>query len=445
MRAAELRDKKVAIWGIGREGKAAAKFIHKMLPHQALLFVDEAPGPDKVDGLPDGSIIVRGGDLIGSALDGIDVVIKSPGVSLYNPIIQRARKNGAKITSLLNLWIAEPHGAKIICVTGTKGKSTASNLLAHTLRGLGRTAGLGGNIGVPIAEIDGNIVDYVVIEVSSYQAADFDGLCDIAVLTSLHPEHLDWHGSAETYFGDKLHLLERAKTSVVAFDTLETVVAHKKLTPSKLHVFNRPDGMHTKDGVIFDKDHRIGAPENAHLARPHNLSNVCAVLSVIKLLSIDVPAALEAMKNYQPLPHRQQELGEKDGLLFVNDSIATAPHAAIAALEFYHNRPVTIIAGGYDRGIDYAPLVDYILAHDINAVICMGPSGKRIHEGLRKHRELRISLAATMTEAVERAKKETPAGGVVLLSPAAPSYGLFKDFTERGRAFAAKAGFEIKA
>ena len=444
MRAADLKDKKIAIWGLGHEGKAAAKFIHKALPGHTLLFVDEAAGPEKIDGLPDGSLIMRGAELIAEALKDIDVVVKSPGVSLYNPTIQRLRDKGVTITSLLNLWIAEPHRAKTICVTGTKGKSTTSNLLFHTLKALGEKTGLGGNIGVPVAEIDGNKVDFAVIEVSSYQAADFEENCDVAILTSLHPEHLDWHGSPEKYFTDKLNLLKRAKTRIVNFETLESVIRYG-IAPEKLLIFNRAEGLHAKQGRIYDGEQLIGSPDNAHLARAHNLSNVCAVLTAIKFLGLDLPAALQSMKNYLPLPHRQQELGEKDGILYVNDSIATAPHAAVAALEFYHTRPLTLIAGGFDRGIDYDPLIDYILAHNIHAVIALGPSGKRIHDGLKKHREERIGMAATMADAVSQAKTVTPKGGVILLSPAAPSYGLFKDFIERGKCFAAECGFKIEA
>jgi len=441
MRAADLKDKRVVIWGLGHEGKAVAAFIRKKLPAQPLTFVDEAEGPDKIDGMAGDYLIVRGAELIEAALDEAEIIIKSPGVSLYHSLIQSAKKKGAIVTSLLNLWFAEPHKAKTICITGTKGKSTTSALLAHTLKGLGKKAALGGNIGVPVAEIAGS-EEYNVIEVSSYQAADFDGACDIAILTSLHPEHLDWHGGKEKYFADKFNLLKRANTKIINQEALDTVCQFK-IPAAELFAFNQPDGFHVKNGKIFDGDKMVGAPKNAHLARAHNLSNVCAVLTAIKFLGLDTAAALATMENYRGLPHRQQELGEKNGILYVNDSIATAPHAALAALEVYGARPVTLIAGGFDRGVDYNPLINYILKHKTHAVICLGPSGQRIHDGIKKSRDERIFMATKMPEAVAIAKAETPKGGVILLSPAAPSFGLFHDFTERGKSFAAECGFDI--
>lgn len=440
MRAADLKNMKIVIWGLGNEGKAVAGFIRKALPAQPLVFVDEAEG-NGTDGLPEGSRVVRGSANIDSTLDDADIVIKSPGVSLYHPLIKRLAKKGVPVTSLLNLWLAEPRAAKIIGVTGTKGKSTTSSLLAHTLKGLGKTAAIGGNIGVPVTEIAGD-AGYAVIEVSSFQAANLEGACDIAILTSLFPEHLDWHGSAETYITDKLRLLTHAKTKIVNQSTAHAVRSHG-ITEENLLVFNQPDGLHIKDGKIYDGEQLIGGLANAHLARAHNLSNVCAVLTVIKFLGLDLPAALAAMESYQGLPHRQQELGEKNGVLYVNDSIATTPHAAIAALEVYHSRPITLIAGGYDRGVDYTPLIERILADKVQTVICLGASGKRIHDALAERGMQHLFTAASMKEVIKIAKKETPKGGVILLSPGAPSFGLFRDYADRGKTFAAEAGFKM--
>ncbi len=150
--------------------------------------------------------------------------MKSPGVSLYRDELRAARDKGTTITSLLNLWFTEQYALTTICVTGTKGKSTTASLIAHMLRQLGRRVALAGNIGVPITEIDADAVDYAVIELSSYQAADFTGICDIAVLTSLFPEHLDWHRSVENYYRDKVNLLAHARCAVVAreAETLDT-------------------------------------------------------------------------------------------------------------------------------------------------------------------------------------------------------------------------------
>ena len=429
MRAAELQGKKVVIWGMGREGRAAADFIHTIQSDAKISFVDENANAEIVDGYP----ATRG--KIEAALDSADTIIKSPGVSLYHPLIAKLKSKGTPITSLLNLWFTQPRKAKTIGITGTKGKSTTTALLAHVLKALGKKATAVGNIGVPVIEADGNALDYVAIEVSSYQAADFSGACDIGILTSLYPEHLDWHKSADAYFRDKLNLLVHSKIKIINAEATHT--AQENIPGADLILFNDPEYFYERNGIIYERDHPIGEIKNRHLARHHNLVNICAVLTAIRQLGLDPVAALRAMENFEGLPHRQQELGEKNGVLFVDDSISTTPYSAIAAMEAYADRPITLIAGGYDRGVDYAPLTDYILGKKIHAVVCIGAVGKRIFEALQKGRAANIQSAATFKEAVEWAKIHTPREGVVLLSPAAPSYDMFRDFIERGMKFAA--------
>jgi UDP-N-acetylmuramoylalanine--D-glutamate ligase len=445
MRAAELGGAGVAIWGGGREGRAAIRFLRERHPKLPLLLLDDAAdaeAPREFDGVD----CAFGAERIARVLDNVDVIVKSPGVSLYRPEIETARHNGAQITSLLNLWFAERIDVTTICVTGTKGKSTTASLIAHILGRLGRRAALVGNIGVPITEIDPATADYAVVEVSSYQAADFDGVCDLAVLTSLFPEHIDWHGTLDAYYRDKLNLLRHGQQAVVNLEAASTIVELAQTSLRGASYFNDERGVRFRGSDIFDCRERIGEVCNRYLARPHNASNVCAALTVAKLLDIDLAAALDATGDFAALPHRQQELGEIDGVLFVDDSISTAPESAIAALSVYAGRNITVIVGGHDRGIDYGKLVATLAQGAARAVICLGASGERIHAGLRAATEKRPEAffttyrAQSMGEAVAYAKQVTPAGGVVLLSPAAPSYGYYRDFAERGRDFAAKIG-----
>ena len=436
MRAADLGDARVAIWGLGREGRAAIGFLRARHPRLSLIVLDDAEGAAQ-SGDFDNLEYAFGPRAIAQALGRADVLVKSPGVSLYRPEIAQARERGIVITSLLNLWFAEGPTLETICVTGTKGKSTTASLLAHILARLGRRTALAGNIGVPVAAIDQTAADIAVIEVSSYQAADFDGLCDIAVLTSLFPEHLDWHGSLDAYYRDKLNLLRHSRYAI----------ANRAATPAHglaQAFFGDVAGLHWCGNAIFDGAARIGAVGNRYLARPHNLSNLSAALAVVKRLGLDIDlaAALAAAEDFRALPHRQQEIGEIDGVLYVDDSISTAPQSTLAALDVYAGREVTLIVGGYDRGIDYRPLVERLAGGAAHAIICLGDSGRRIHDQLRARNPELAGLAASlsMTEAVAAAKRMTASGGVVLLSPAAPSYGQYRDFAERGRDFVAKAG-----
>ena len=218
MRVDELRGRRIAIWGFAREGRAALRFLRERDPGMAITVLDDADGARDVD-----APLISGRAAIAAAIGGFDVVVKSPGISLYDPLVLQARANGVRFTSLLNLWFADAPTCRTICVTGTKGKSTTTALIAHILRGVGWNAVAAGNIGVPVTELPRDGLDAAVIEVSSYQAADFDGQCDIAVLTSLHQEHLDWHGSVAAYRRDKLNLLRHARHSLINRDAVAAV------------------------------------------------------------------------------------------------------------------------------------------------------------------------------------------------------------------------------
>ena len=441
MRAAELGAARVGIWGLGREGRAAIGFLRAHHPGLPLLLLDDAADAQPPDGCP-GLECAFGADAIAGALGRLEILVKSPGVSLYRPELATARAHGVAITSLLNLWFAEDPAITTIGVTGTKGKSTTASLIAHLLGRLGRRVALAGNIGVPVTEIDPVVADFAVIEMSSYQAADFRGCCDIAVLTSLYPEHIDWHRTLAAYYRDKLNLLRHSRVAIVNCQAAATIAEFGDVPLPRGELFNAAAGVHAEGREIFDGGWRIGEIGNRYLSRPHNLSNLCAALSVAKRLGLDLALALDAAADFRALPHRQQELGEIDGVLFVDDSISTAPESTLAALEVYAGRDIAVIVGGYDRGIDYGKLVTALAAGAARAVVCLGNSGERICSGLETAAAGCASHAVTacrarsMDEAVALARRLTAPGGVVLLSPAAPSYGYYRDFAERGRDFA---------
>ena len=440
MKIADLAHKNVVIWGTGREGQAAAALLRGQLPDLPLTFVDENDALDI--SLPFGTV-VTGADHIAATLAQADVVIKSPGVSLYHPLIVGLKEKGIHVTSLLNLWCAEPRQARLICVTGTKGKSTTSALIAHMLHALGHKALLLGNIGQAVGTQDDKDAEFIIIEMSSYQSADFTQSPDIAVLTSLYPEHLDWHRTLAQYYRDKVNMLRFAKARVINTSCMPLIKEYGLSTAPFLEA-NTQTGIHVRGHEIFNGQTALPPVQNAYVQRAHNLVNLCMALTVMDQLGFDVAAAITTLADFRALPHRQQELGVRDNILYVDDSISTTPQSAIAAMEAYRHAPLTLIAGGHDRGNDYAPLVDYIKVQGIHAVVCMGPSGARIHNALCAEQAANIFKAASMEEAVAWAQKNTPPQGTILLSPAAPSYGLFKDFTARGAAFARASGFAIE-
>ena len=438
MRIADLAGKHVAIWGFGREGRAAIAALRQRLPELPLtLFCSEA----EVAAAQafHAALDVRGREPDAIDLAPFDVVVKSPGVSAYKPALLAAKEAGLQVTSGTALWFGENPDAKVVAVTGTKGKSTTTALLAHLARSLGVRTALAGNIGMPLLELLGQSAELWAIELSSFQTGEA-GPLELGVVTSLYEEHLDWHGSRERYVADKLKLADASRRLLVNAlqpSLLEKTAAH----PARL-LFGTVDGWHVADGHI-----RRGARnvvEASRLSAPgaHNALNACAALAALEAMGHDAIAAAPALATFVPLPHRLQPLGGRDGVLWINDSISTTPQATLAALESLRAREVTVLAGGHDRGLDWSDFVAAAVAHPPHAIVCSGANGPRIATALREAKVGTMLVeAANLDAAVAEARKLTPPGGCILLSPGAPSFDQFHDYAERGRHFADLAGF----
>ena len=440
MRFDELRDRRVAIWGFGREGHAVIKALRARLPEQALTLFCSAAEVEAARAF-DAALDIVVGEPDAVALARFDVVVKSPGISAYKPALLAAQAQGTRFTSGTALWFGEHPDARVIAVTGTKGKSTTSALLAHLARALGVRTALAGNIGLPLPELLDQHADLWVIELSSFQTGEA-GPLELGVVTSLYEEHLDWHGSRERYVADKLKLADVSGQLLVNGlqpNLLQYTAAH----PHRL-VFGTPEGWHVRDGMICRGAQAVF--DSVALAAPglHNALNACAALTALETLGLDAIAAVPALATFRPLPHRLQPLGEHDGWHWVNDSISTTPLATLAALESLHGRAVTVLVGGHDRGLDWTPFVEAMRSAPAHAIVCMGANGARIEAALREA-EVRCPILPVddLAGAVAEAKTHTPRGGVILLSPGAPSFDQFKDYAERGRRFAALAGFDV--
>ncbi|MDD2326357.1 MAG: Mur ligase family protein, partial [Alphaproteobacteria bacterium] len=284
MRLTDLDGQNVTIWGLGREGQAAAQLVLETLPDLPLTFIDEnpaaiLPGPLK------GHRLATTAKQIEAALELTDILIKSPGVSLYHPLLEKLRERGGRVSSLFNLWCGQTPQLQKIAVTGTKGKSTTASLLTHVLTKMGRKAVTLGNIGTPVNECPADADTVCVIEVSSYQAADFESNCAMGLLVSLYPEHLNWHGTVERYYADKANLLAHCQTKIITAQA-QGVLADHDLSFSDTVCANDPAHFRFEgDTVWHDKSH-IGMLANAYLARAHNKANVCAVLSACAALGL---------------------------------------------------------------------------------------------------------------------------------------------------------------
>jgi UDP-N-acetylmuramoylalanine-D-glutamate ligase len=209
--------------------------------------------------------------------------------------------------------------------------------------------------------------------------------------------------------------------------------------------FNRDDGWHLRGDALYRGERFVFDTANVPLPGRHNRSNLCAVLAAIEALGLDAAALAPHAATFQPLPHRLQALGTRDGLTWVNDSISTTPHASLAALDVYRDRRVALLVGGHDRGIDWTAFAEAMTTQAPAAVITMGDNGPRIHAllaGAARATGFALLAAQDLPAAVQRARDFLAGEGVVLLSPGAPSFGPYRDYTERGRHFAELAGFD---
>jgi UDP-N-acetylmuramoyl-L-alanine---L-glutamate ligase len=365
-------------------------------------------------------------------------VVKSPGISAYKPALVAARVAGIRITSGTALWFAEQPDARVVAVTGTKGKSTTTALLAHLARSLGVRTALAGNIGMPLLELLDETAALWAIELSSFQTGEA-GPVALGVITSLYEEHLDWHGSRERYIEDKLKLVDVSKQLLVNA-TQPTLLQLTARHPQRL-AFGTEEGWHVAGGFI-----RRGAQpvfEVARLRAPgeHNALNACAALTALEAMGLEALKAAASLATFRPLPHRLQPLGEHDGFHWINDSISTTPQATLAALGSLPGKAVTVIVGGHDRGLDWSAFVADMKAHAPNAIIAQGANGPRIARALHDA-GVAVEETGDLGAAVALARQRTPAGGTILLSPGAPSFDQFHDYADRGRRFAEMAGFD---
>ena len=441
MRIADLAERRVAVWGFGREGKAALAALQARLPDSTFkVFCNDAEAEcirgaaHAVTTRPDAA-----------ALSAFDVVVKSPGISAYRPEIIEAQHNGTQFTSGTALWFAEHPEARVIAVTGTKGKSTVTALIAHLLRALGRRTALAGNIGLPLLELldPPALPEWWVVELSSFQTRAAPRV-EIGVVNNLYEEHLDWHGTRERYAADKLALADAARTLVV--NALQPELVTRTAAHPHRILFGDAAGWHVRDGAIFRGPQRVLDIDTLPLPGEHNALNVCAALTAIEAAGEDALAALGSIGTFRALPHRLQALGERDGITWIDDSIATTPQATLEALLSLAGRAVTVLVGGHDRGLDWRTFADGVQRDPPHAIVTMGANGARIARVLREASgDYELQSTITLREAVEAARGITPSGGIVLLSPGAPSFDQFRDYAERGRAFAALAGFDPDA
>jgi UDP-N-acetylmuramoyl-L-alanine---L-glutamate ligase len=433
----DLRTARVGVWGFGREGQANLRKL-------ATLGID----PVKVDDHPQDETVQATAEGGLDALAKCDVVVKTPGISRYRPEVAALVADGVAVTGGLGLWLAGADLDRVVCVTGTKGKSTTASVIGHLLTRLGHPTMVGGNVGVPPWDPDnddpgglggrlppGKEWAFWAIEVSSYQATDLPCSPPVTAVTSLHPDHLDWHGGVEQYYRDKLSACTQPGAELtIANGDSDLLRGHRDLLGPRV------------EWVCADDDPDADWMLPLGLPGQHNRRNALIARRCVQALGMKADDAelQRAAAGYRPLPSRLTTIAAVQGVMFVDDSLSTNVLPTLAAVEAFPGRRIALLVGGHDRGIDYAPLAAGLRDRpDPTLVLTLPDNGPRIQAALEANRDktlqggaLDVRDCAGLDEAVVAGFGWARPDGVVLLSPAAPSFGQFRDYRDRADAFA---------
>ena len=425
----DLKKQNIVIWGLGSEGRAARDYLEKHKITNNIMIYNDDDGPQKFN------------EILAKA----DVIIRSPGVSIYKPEFARAKEAGIRITSCSDIFLSELRvnrpETKIIGISGSKGKSTSASMLFHMLRRMGCNAALGGNIGKPLIELLDQKHDYIVCEFSSYQASDLTVSPQIVMFTNLFSVHTDWHGGHDNYCRDKIHLAANQREDDICIVNANNAQLAEYCRGLKNVVFyGENGGFHANGKDLYYQDELLLSIDQLHISGNHNMDNLAGVMTILQYLGLDFRKAAETLKTFEPLPHRLQKVGTVGGVLFINDSISTAPEAAVSAMQSFDDG-MAIISGGIENKQDYRQYAQTIEHNPkVKVAVTLFQCGPQIAQTLRqivRRPDFKLIEAETLEEAVAAAYKEIrKAGGkLVLFSPTAPSFGYYKNFMERGEDF----------
>jgi UDP-N-acetylmuramoylalanine--D-glutamate ligase len=379
---------KVLVYGLARSGVAAAAALEAR--GDAIVRVDRELGNEE--------------DL--SLLDGVELLVKNPGVPGERPIVVEARRRGIPVWSEVELGYRLLRPRPFVGVTGTKGKTTTSELLGEIFRAAAREVVVAGNVGRPLSAVQASEDAWIVCELSSFQLEDVHELSlEVAVLLNLEPDHLDRHGTFERYREAKLRIFERARLKVV------------------------PRGLGL-DGIAFSAGDPL--PAEPRLPGRHNRANAAAAAAAARAVGIGDDAIAQALREFRGVPHRLELVRERNGVRWINDSIATNTLAARAGVEAF-DAPVRLILGGRAKGEDYLAFARRMPRH-VAAIYLVGEAADELADALAAAGGS-YERAGTIERAVELAAAEAKAGDVVLLSPACASYDQYANFEERGEEF----------
>lgn len=429
----QLQNKNIIILGFGMEGKSTYNYIRKYLKDIKLTIMDSNYQNITLD---DKNVEII--DIDYNKFNNYDLIFKSPGIS-FKDLDTTSFKD--KITSQLEIFL-ETTPSYTIGITGSKGKSTTTSLIYKIINDQNIKSYIVGNIGKPILDIVDEVDEntYVVIECSSHQLEYTKVSPNIGIILNLFEEHLDHYKSKEHYYMAKMNLVnyQSNKDYFIYSSDNEDLKNHIDIintNATKLDINNIKNNnsyTYIKDNYIYVNDKKLyDVNTKRKIQGIHNLKNIMFTLTVSEILKLDINKTIESISNFEPLPHRMELVGTYNEITYYNDSIATIPNATINGIEALSNVN-TIIIGGKDRGIDYSLLKEYLINSEIENIICLPDTGYTIGKEITNKN---VHYVKTVEEAVDIAREVTKKNTICLLSPAASSYGFYKNFEERGNRF----------
>ncbi len=431
-----LANKKIALLGFAREGQSTYRLLRQLFPNQDLWILDERIRQSKdleSEYQSDPHLHVDSEYL--SSLRSYDRIFKTPSVPIRLPQLQAYLEDGGQVTTQLQEFLSV-YRSQVVGVTGTKGKSTTASLIAHILQTAQRDVILAGNIGSPIFDHLNQIKPetIIVLEVSSYQLETIRVSPHVAVLLSLFPEHLDYHQSYANYV--------EAKSNISRFQTPEDWVVYNQDVPEYESL---AQGVTSQKLPFSPSDwaelqSQLDPTSYETLPKVVQEQNLLPAIRVARnIFQIPPPVIEEALRTFRTLPHRLQDVGTYKQISFYDDTLATIPEASMQALESLP-RVDLIILGGFDRGITYDKIVQKVIAKGVPHVLLFRPSGEKMRQLFQDQAQAGIEIPSmlyvtNMNEVAEYVFTHLSPGAVVLLSPASPSFGDFKNYEDKSHKF----------
>ena len=448
-----IKGKKIAVLGLGVSNIPAIEYLNNLgaiiYAHDKIESLDERhENIKKLD-----NITFYLGDNVFKDLDKVDYILRSPGIKPFTPEIEEALKKGVILTSEIEL-LMKYAPCKVIGITGSAGKTTTTTLVTEILKDAGYNVWTGGNIGIPLFTKLDKIKkeDIIVLELSSFQLMTMKKSPNISVITNIYEDHLDYHRSFDEYVEAKLNIYSHQKdgnTCVINkdskyFDLFYNTIKENGSNLNIKYFSKKPfieNGAYIDEGKIVynENGEKIDIIETSKLKLmgKKNHLNVCTAISIVKDL-VDIESIRKSLINFKGVEHRIEYVDTKNGVQYYNDSISTTPGKAMAALTAF-DKKIILIAGGYDKNLDYSGLGDYII-NAAKHVILLGDTTKKIQDSILKSKlynkeNIKIECVDTLDEALNQAKNVAKSGDIVVMSPASASFDMFKSYKQRGNIF----------